>query len=1003
MAIQKQGITMNFAQGLDLKTDPNQVQFGKFLALENAVFQNGGGLQKRNGFGAISTLPNTLQTTLTTHNGNLVATGSNLYSYTQSNDTWSNRGSVQPIGVSTLPIIRTSDSQIGCDSAIDAHGNTCTVWTESGGAYYNILNAANSIVVARTALPATASNPRAFLLGAYFVITFKATVSGSPHLQRIAIPTSVPTSPGTATDVSTSLRNITTSGYDGLVVNNSLYLIWEASGTDVKLCYVSSTLSTSSAKTIATSACTLAAVSASINTIWFHFFDGTDGWSAVYDLSLNVVAAKTKTINAITINQLTAVTTDSTCTLLFSVINSYSWSGRTDFCQSVACSVSGSTITAGAATTVKRGVGLASKAFTVESTNYALVYYQGTLQPSYFLMDFSGNILARLAYSNGQGVTPSMVLTTLSVSGSSVTGSYVLNDLIVPLSKTDTGSSGGISSQTGLNLVTFNINDSSQLSNEIAGSLHLTGGQLWQYDGTTPVEHGFQVWPENVSVSTATGAGSIAAGTYYYVACYEWTDNAGNLHRSAPSIAVSQVTTTASSTNTIKVPTLRLTAKSNVRIVLYRYSVAQPVYYQVTTIAAPPSNTSGTSGSWAGGTWTTGADSVTITDTQADSTILGRTILYTTGGVVENIAAPANVASCLHKSRLFVVDAEDRNLVWYSKQVLSGTPVEMSDLLTVYVAPTTGAQGSTGPVTALASMDDKLILFKSNAIYYMSGTGPDATGANNDFGEPTFITSVAGCSAPRSIVFMPAGLMFQSDKGVWLLGRDLSTKYVGAAVEAYNGTTVNSAQNIPGTNQVRFTLDSGVTLMYDYYYDQWGTFSSGAGGVSSTLWQSKHTLLNVLGQVRQEGDAYLDGTKPVLLSFTTSWIKLAGLMGFQRAYYLTLLSNYLTPHRLTIGLAYDYQNITAQTTIISPDNYNGMYGDDSLYGGSSPYGGPSNLEQWRIFFNQQKCQSIQLTVTETFDASKGVVAGAGLTVSGINFVIGGKLPYNKLAAKNSAS
>ena len=94
--------------------------------------------------------------------------------------------------------------------------------------------------------------------------------------------------------------------------------------------------------------------------------------------------------------------------------------------------------------------------------------------------------------------------------------------------------------------------------------------------------------------------------------------------------------------------------------------------------------------------------------------------------------------------------------------------------------------------------------------------------------------------------------MFQSDKGIWLLGRDLSTSYIGAPVQSLTlNATVLSALNIPATNQVRFTLDSGITLMYDYYYSQWGTFT-GVPGISSTLYQSLHTYINSFGQVFQE-------------------------------------------------------------------------------------------------------------------------------------------------------
>ena len=145
-------------------------------------------------------------------------------------------------------------------------------------------------------------------------------------------------------------------------------------------------------------------------------------------------------------------------------------------------------------------------------------------------------------------------------------------------------------------------------------------------------------------------------------------------------------------------------------------------------------------------------DYVTITDTLPDNQIVGNALIYTTGSVVEDIAAPASTASALFNNRLWLVDAEDQNLLWFSKQVIEAVPVEMSDLLTLYVAPTSGAQGSTGVITALAPMDDKLIIFKRDAIYYINGTGPDNTGANSQYSDPIFITSAVGCNNPSSIV-----------------------------------------------------------------------------------------------------------------------------------------------------------------------------------------------------------------------------------------------------------
>ncbi len=249
---------------------------------------------------------------------------------------------------------------------------------------------------------------------------------------------------------------------------------------------------------------------------------------------------------------------------------------------------------------------------------------------------------------------------------------------------------------------------------------------------------------------------------------------------------------------------------------------------------------------------------------------------------------------------------------------------------------------------------------------------------------------------------MPMGLMFQSDKGIWILGRDLNTKYIGAPVQGFNNSLINSALCIPETNQVRFTLDNGTVLMYDYYYDQWATFT-GIPAISSTLQNATHTFLNQYGQVLQERTGtYIDNTHPVLMSYTTAWLKIAEMLqGFQRAYYLYLLSNYITPHKLNVQVAYDFDNALKQNSVITPANYSPPYGNDPLYGSTPTYGGSSTVEQWRVFFQKQKCQAIQVTVSEIYDPTFGVPAGAGLSMSGFNIVIGSKGTYPRIPSSNS--
>lgn len=487
------------------------------------------------------------------------------------------------------------------------------------------------------------------------------------------------------------------------------------------------------------------------------------------------------------------------------------------------------------------------------------------------------------------------------------------------------------------------------------------------------------------NIAAVPSGGTEGAVNYYYQATYEWTDNQGLPYRSAPSIPVAITTAGTGTTGSIliNVPTLRLTLKvSNpVKIVIYRWSENTEVYNQVTSITAPLLNS-------------TTVDQVSFTDNLPDADIVGNNTLYTTGGVVADANAPATNLMTLFNSSLCLVPAENPNTVWIGKQVVQGTPVEMSTGLSIYVSPTQGTAGSLGDITALAPMDDKLVMFFKNGAYYINGQPPPVTGLTavgcslGNYSQPTFITSTVGCTNQASIALIPTGLMFQSDKGIYLQPRDLSPpQYIGAQVEEFNDYQINSAQVIPGTNYILFTL-SGVStfLMYDWYYNQWGTFD-GNSVVSSCIYQNLHTILDEYGRILQSTpDAYLNASTPVLMSFTTGWINLASLQGYQRLYDFYLLAKFLSPHSLNIGVAYDYNPTIVHQTLITPQNFSSS--EPSGFGVPVPFGAPANKEQWRIHAKQQLCESFQITVTEVFNPAYTTTPGAGFTMSGILARIG---------------
>lgn len=1076
MALQKQSININFSKGLETKDDPFQVPAGNFLSLRNSVFSTGGRLQKRNGYGALAALPDTTSTFATTFNGDLTAIGNKLEAYSSGTQSWTNKGYITPVDLSVMPLIRNNTNQSQCDTAVSDTGLVCTVYTDQNpsnlSANISRYAVADSETGQNVIAPATISDadatygsPRVFLLGTYFIIVYTNKVSSLYHLKYIAINT-LTFAVSASVDISTSYTPASTVAFDAAVLNNTLYVAWNgAAASGIKMSTLSSHLSLSSTIVVdAAHVATMVSVCADVqnSVVWVAYYDvsGTTGYVLARNPSLISVLAATQIISSGTMLNITSSAQSGTLTVFYEVSNNYSYDSSvpSHYVQSKTCTQAG---VVGSATTILRSVGLASKSFISGSTIYFVCTYSSTYQPTYFLANSSGNLLAKLAYQNGGGYLTTG-LPSVIVDGSDLSFPYLIKDLIQSVNKDTNVASGtqtaGIYSQTGINRALITIGTGIQ-SSEIGNNLNLSGGFLWSYDGYAATEQNFHVYPDVTSggvtaltdpvttgdstsgsavlinlasttgiavgmhitgtgipantlvsvvgtgtitlnknatstaaTTTFTFTGNQSAQQYFYVATYEWTDNQGNAFRSAPSIPQTVTTSAGHSSASIYIPTLRLTYKTAnaVKIVLYRWSTAQQSYYQVTSLTAPYLNS-------------LTADTVQIIDTVTDASILGNNLLYTTGGVVENIGPPACSSSFIFDNRLWLIPSENPDNLLFSKQVIPVTPVEFSDLFSQFVSPTTSSQGPSGPTRCGFPMDDKAIIFKNASILYFNGAGPDNTGANNQYSQPILITATVGCSNPKSIVFQPQGLMFEfaseAGNGIWLLGRDLSTRYIGAAVEAFTqNATVQSAVNIPGTNQVRFTLSSGVTLMYDYYYQQWGTFY-GVPAVSSTLFQGLHTYINSSGQVFQETPGtYVDGSSPVLMSFTTSWLNMAGVQGYQRAYYFFLLANYLSPHKLSMQIGYDYNPYPSQAYVITPDNFAGTYGDDATYGSGSPYGGASPIEQWRNSFSQQRCQAFQITLTEIFDPSHNTAPGAGFTLSGINVVFGVKKAWPRLPA-----
>lgn len=547
----------------------------------------------------------------------------------------------------------------------------------------------------------------------------------------------------------------------------------------------------------------------------------------------------------------------------------------------------------------------------------------------------------------------------------------------------------------------FNASVPAFSSSCVVSSLLCTGGgYAGQYDGATFSENGFVHAPDLLG-TLDTGLGAIARGVYGYAFVYEWYDERGNLHQSEPAFGTldSSATPGATGSHLLTVRLLHLTHRGwrdqgkarPVTVAMYRtekdstgpyYRITRPINHET---YSPTSEQYAVCAADDGSGIALSAD---LYDNNSDANLraLGLGLLYTEGGVLPNVAPPAAAAVLGHKGRVWLASAEDDRELWYSKPLTVGHPPEFSDALTFRL------DESPDGITALASLDDKLVVFTPSRIYVVQGEGPSATGHGSGFLGPELVASEAGCTEPRSVVTTDQGVYFRSARGLTLLTRGLEVQYVGQPVqdELSSSAVVNSVVLDAARRRITWCLADRV-LVYDVEHGAWLTWAlSGSAGsrqalVSHVLWQGLVLVATPAAGVHKEGYGASPGRDVGGIfrsSIETPWIHPAGISGFERARRLYVLAKKNATHAIQVDVLTD-DNDTGSTQSWTFDA-----------GPSSPMVG---LPQMRLemHIKQQKCSAIRFALT-IFPVDVSVVPN-GPSVAGLTLELGIKKGGAKVA------
>ena len=456
-----------------------------------------------------------------------------------------------------------------------------------------------------------------------------------------------------------------------------------------------------------------------------------------------------------------------------------------------------------------------------------------------------------------------------------------------------------------------------------------------------------------IFASPRLSAGFFSNGSYTFQALWKWTDSAGQIHRSGPSLPITVTTDGTHQAVDWTVLNCQLTERLQGEVMIEVYMTdtnptANSVKYLMVTSTQAPGNAATSAA--------LGGTAFTITTGE---------VLYTVAGVVfANAPVQADGGCATVGRRIWLSDG----VFCYSSKLLRGTKA----------APAwndTGQLQVTMPVTAgrviaLEALDDKLVILCERGIFITQGDGPDDTGAGNDFLYPVRVSDL-GCAGPRSAVSTDKGVVFHasntnaggdvSEGGLWLLDRGLGLTQISLQAETRFIASPADLTFIP-ERQLLIACVPNISeiVLLDMRTNKWNVWTPPNGNGPLSVCEAA----GVLWAVSSTGPGSYDaapgfddtGSGPVAYAMTVVTDHLyadgeSGL-GWARIKGLTVLGE-LATHVLTMSVTQD-QLITYTSR---PFNLT------STALGTQTWPSDRYAPEWRL--PNQKCSQLQVTLTAT--------------------------------------
>lgn len=983
-----QNAQVMFTGGLAQKTAELIVQPNNVLALDNVRIAKAGQIDKRPGFTSLSQACSdgtTLSTiaALATFNGELLAfDGTRCLSYLESTATWVPKGRAMSVVTTQHSVIRSSTSVQSNPDGCPLDGLELYAWEDSrGGIRYAVFESTTGAqpVVDQSLYPA-GSQPKVVQDGTDFHVFVSVSLGTVGHF------TIAPGAPQNPSQVAAWLSDRSLPCYDAVMVNGSPWVVYPGPSV-VQARDATQTFALGAGVTGITA---IATCTDSTGRVWV---------AAAYSSGTLVVGAFTSTGGVALVP--TTIATEAVGPTTITIAENPAAPGTVLVADEVPLSASNHLVNvwpisaAGAVTNIVngnatpsvtiRGVGLASKLFSYGAQAYVTTVYPSTLQPTYFVHALSTTPaqapVCKLNFQVGGGFRTNSLLAECQPMATA-------SDFLLAAQRAGSFQTlnGVAFANLGVNGNTIALADADAFqATQSTNNLFIPGGVPLVYDGANVVELATNVFPEDIQVAIVSQPAAILNGAYQYTVTYEWTDNYGQVQYSQPSVATASTTITPNNAFQLTVPTLRLTSKTSVQIVFYRTVVIagapQLIPYKVGSVTNNPL-----------------VDSVTFVDFLPDASAQENPSIYSLSQV-PNTAPPSCSLAVSWQNRVFISGLDDPAETWFSLNRF-----DVSDYNNIALSFssefTCGVDGDNvssvgGPITALAREDANFIIFKANGIYVLTGSGPNPNNTGDQYPDPQLITSDTGCTNQASIVFCPLGLMFKSEKGIYLLDRNLSLRYIGDRVEGFNGLTITSAELLNDTNEVVFATAEGTLLVYNYYFDVWSTWST-VPAVDAVMWNNQLVVAQANGVCKAQdntGTVWSDDGKAIVMTVQTPWLSPANLMGYANFYSFTVLGVMRGPHTLVASASYDFnpgidENFTAASSAISAS-----WGALPTWGTyQSAWGGTFQPYEFQFNISSTRHQAVSVTLKTRETAPNQAVSLIGISLQYLTYPGAMRLP-----------